>query len=225
MQLESLGSFAVRRMVESQDREIGERFLQKFEKFHKLNARDLRSVKSRALKDGNYLQLEEFCEYETFLGKSYFTRLVALLRAFAGLAENVDNEEWLGVFLNNRRDTEEADRAALAASVVRTQDVQIAREKYELWPLIEELQKKGSTESLWNSEELRTITRNDPLLSYVKYDSRSNYKPGVANTLGVFESSSSARLLFELLASVARLTSTTLANAAGEEEKKEHREE
>ena len=110
-------------MAESQDRELGERFLQKFEKFHKLNARDLRSVKSRALKDGNYLQLEEFCEYETFLGRSYFTRLVALLRTFAGLAENVDNEEWTGVFLSNRRDTEEAERASLAASVVRTQDV------------------------------------------------------------------------------------------------------
>ena len=59
----------------------------------------------------------------------------------------------------------------------------------------------------------------------MKYDSRSNYKPAVANTLGVFECSAGARILFELLASVARMTTGSSGAAPEEEEKKEQQEE
>ena len=44
----------------------------KLQKYLKNNARDLADIKIKALIDKNYAQLENFLEYEEFLGNSYF---------------------------------------------------------------------------------------------------------------------------------------------------------
>ena len=44
----------------------------KYNKYSKLNMRDLKNVKIKALKENNFDQIENFIEYETFLNNSYF---------------------------------------------------------------------------------------------------------------------------------------------------------
>jgi hypothetical protein len=48
----------------------------KFNKYLKNNARDLGDCKIQALRDFNYDQLENFLEYEQYLGQSYYSTLV-----------------------------------------------------------------------------------------------------------------------------------------------------
>ena len=45
----------------------------KFSKYLKNNAKDLADMKVKALNDNNYSALENFIEYEKYLGNSYFT--------------------------------------------------------------------------------------------------------------------------------------------------------
>jgi len=45
----------------------------KYAKYLKFNSRDLGDIKFKACEEKNYGQLENFIEYEEFLGRSYFT--------------------------------------------------------------------------------------------------------------------------------------------------------
>ena len=48
----------------------------KFSKYLKNNAKDLADMKVKALNDNNYSALENFIEYEKYLGNSYFTQFI-----------------------------------------------------------------------------------------------------------------------------------------------------
>lgn len=49
----------------------------KFQKYLKHNARDLADMKVLALQDRNFDQLENFLEFEDFIGHSYYTRFAS----------------------------------------------------------------------------------------------------------------------------------------------------
>jgi pyruvate carboxylase len=51
-------------------------FQTKFSKYLKNNARDLADMKVKAINDNNYQTLENFIEYEKYLGNSYFTQFI-----------------------------------------------------------------------------------------------------------------------------------------------------
>ena len=76
VQLESLGFVSLRHA-------LGWGYFNHFNQVHikllkylRNNAYDLAAMKNQALEDFNYDQLENFIEYEDFLGKSYFTIFV-----------------------------------------------------------------------------------------------------------------------------------------------------
>ncbi len=51
----------------------------------------------------------------------------------------------------------------------------------------------------FNEELDKFITADDDLIGTFKYNRRSNYKPGIVNTLGVFDEPSFFRLLHTLV--------------------------
>lgn len=54
---------------------------------------------------------------------------------------------------------------------------------------------------------LREITKNDKILSYFKYDRKSNYKSNLTNSLGVFELPDSLAIVHNLLTTLAFISS------------------
>ena len=51
----------------------------KYNKYSKLNMKDLKKVKVKALQENNFDQIENFIEYEQFLKNSYFTNVAKFI--------------------------------------------------------------------------------------------------------------------------------------------------
>ena len=76
VQLESLGYFIFRHVIDWFDVVSFKSYLLKYSKYLKLNAKDLKSCKIKALTDLNFDQIENFIEYEAFLSNSYYAQVV-----------------------------------------------------------------------------------------------------------------------------------------------------
>ena len=73
VQLESLGYISNLSCINWCDfSQLQKTIVPKLNKYLKNYARDLADIKVKALIDKNYAQLENFLEYEEFLGNSYF---------------------------------------------------------------------------------------------------------------------------------------------------------
>jgi hypothetical protein len=75
-----MGYLQIRHVVDWHETHQYESFAQKYNKYSKLNARDLKTCKLNALKDNNYDQIENFIEYEDFLQNSYFSTLMKFMQ-------------------------------------------------------------------------------------------------------------------------------------------------
>lgn len=66
----------------------------KYAKYLKHNADDLGANKRKAVEDANYETLNNFIDYEAYLGKSYFTRFVfGYFRRVKTLLASLGNEQ------------------------------------------------------------------------------------------------------------------------------------
>lgn len=67
----------------------------KYQKYWMLNEENLAKLKHESFKEDNYDQIENFNEYERFLGNSYFNKLVNLLNKMFDLmkmgANSIEN--------------------------------------------------------------------------------------------------------------------------------------
>ena len=73
VQLESLGYISAKNSLSWVNFTLHNTVQGKFSKYLKNNARDLADMKVKALNDKNYQQLENFIDYENYLGNSYYT--------------------------------------------------------------------------------------------------------------------------------------------------------
>ena len=76
VQLESLGYISARNSLNWMNFTLQSNVQVKFSKYLKNNAKDLADMKVKALNDNNYSALENFIEYEKYLGNSYFTQFI-----------------------------------------------------------------------------------------------------------------------------------------------------
>ena len=76
VQLESLGYISARNSLNWMNFTLQNNVQVKFSKYLKNNAKDLADMKVKALNDNNFSALENFIEYEKYLGNSYFTQFI-----------------------------------------------------------------------------------------------------------------------------------------------------
>ena len=90
VQLESLGHLYLRHSLDFANTDLFEQKLApKYQKYLKLNLKDLKSLKHKALKENNYSQLENFVDYESFTDKSYLKKLVDLYSLLTDLTKTI----------------------------------------------------------------------------------------------------------------------------------------
>ena len=99
-------------------------------KYLRNNAYDLSKMKEQALEDFNFDQLENFIEYEDFLGNSYFTtfvnEFVERTKSFTSTLQNQQAFESAGDFYSSGRTFEQAEtryQEICTQRTVWTQDV------------------------------------------------------------------------------------------------------
>ena len=86
----------------------------------------------------------------------------------------------------------------------RTQDTIIIRPKYPVVPDLKEF--PACDQSLFESERyLPHITKLDPIFSLYKLPRKTNYKPNIANSMGIFESTRTLGIVHSLLATIASI--------------------
>lgn len=73
------------------------------------------------------------------------------------------------------------DPSSLGKVHVRTQDLGVWFSKYETVPKYSEISSK------WSIDALYTSAIDDPIFGYLKFSDKSNYKPGLVNSLSIFE--------------------------------------
>lgn len=86
VQLETLGFLQFRHCLEWGTFESNFKLrYNKYTKYQALNDRDLRQLKTNAIQEDNYDQIENFVEYERFLHRSYFPRVTSLLNRLCSI--------------------------------------------------------------------------------------------------------------------------------------------
>ena len=98
--MESMGYLLVRHCVDWCEFKIFESFNFKFQKYQKLNSKDLKNMKTKALKDNNFESIENFVEYELFLNNSYFNSVIRFLLISIEILKQKDLSESVNYFEN-----------------------------------------------------------------------------------------------------------------------------
>jgi hypothetical protein len=101
VQLESMGYLTLRHTLDWGDYEKFEAFLLKYNKYYRLNMRNLKSLKNGALTDSNYNQIENFIEYEDFCTNSYFLTLVKYSKYQKDFLDNLNSIDYTKSFYEN----------------------------------------------------------------------------------------------------------------------------
>jgi hypothetical protein len=104
VQLESLGYISYKHATRWANFTQFKNFYYKLFKYIVANGRDLGGAKYQALRDYNFDQVENFMEYENFIGKSYYqtivNEVVNRLKTHTGYLQNqqpiMDTKEYLG---------------------------------------------------------------------------------------------------------------------------------
>lgn len=160
----------------------------KFETFQKRNAVDLKHLKVKAMLDQNYEKCDEFYKYEKYLYSAYHKELLTYTKQLTALRTNLQKDEWVKSYFESQTDTGYEDVAKSEerkdSNYERTEDLVVWTAKYPSMPDRENL----STEWKFDPEFTDSKEKEDPVFGYLKFLDTSNYKPGVINTLGVFES-------------------------------------
>jgi len=212
VQLESMGHLSVRHSVDWGDVQMLEsKFLPKYQKYLKMNMKDLKQVKTKALKENNFEQIENFVDYERMLDDSYLSSLLKFLLFLAEfLKAHVYAKEHSHEFFHNMTGVLVATDNDLKAQKrkQRTQDLKITKGNLEV---VEEFEKFREVEESWipdlshNNEYLSELVARDKVLAYFKFPITSNYKENFANSLGVFEDTNLYTLLHSILTAIAKL--------------------
>jgi hypothetical protein len=96
-------------------------FCQKYNKYCKLNFKDLKGLKIGCFKRGNYQQTKHFIEYERYLEDSYFMNLVNFFRnTVMTLLDNFHESEWIDSFFINKNGQFKIDLDKHATQINRT---------------------------------------------------------------------------------------------------------
>jgi len=99
VQLESLGYIGFRHAVDLTDAKAFKSYIQKYNKYQKMNMADLKKLKENAVKGENFDQVENFIEYEQFTKNAYYPAVIKFTHSLFDLQEN--GPEWLQSFFEN----------------------------------------------------------------------------------------------------------------------------
>lgn len=207
IQLEALGYIPLRQYILNNNADGLAYFHTKYYIFLKRNSADIQKLKNQAMDKQNYEKVDEFYQYQDHLDKSYFNKLVKFFKHISKLKDNLTKDAWISDFCSGlaSKDYEyssetflSTEESTLAKSFTRTQDLGVWACKFSAIPSFSTISQK------WKRCDFYSTSQSDPIFGYLKFNSRSNYKPGLVNSLGLFEHP----LIFQILAGLYHLSST-----------------
>ncbi|CAI2376857.1 unnamed protein product [Moneuplotes crassus] len=190
IQMESCGYIPMRQLILSPNYEDVSYWYSKYGIFHKRNSKDIEGLKSKAMQSQNYDKVDEFYQYQDYLDKSYFSQIVNFLKHTSQIRDKLSNEAWLKDFCKAETAKEYSYSDAkfnnisdeqLSVNFTRTQDLGVWVGKYT------EIPKYSEIKEAWRNSEFYTTAQDDPIFGYIKFNNKCNYKPGLANSLSLFE--------------------------------------
>eukprot|EP00347_Sterkiella_histriomuscorum_P023059 403336110 len=213
VQLESMGFLVLRHAVDFRETNLFKSFTLKYNKYSKMNSKNLKECKMKALTELNFDQIENFIEYEDYLNNSYFAQVMKSLSQMIELGENIKTQqEYYKSFFENMSGQLDQESSILLnfesdQRKKRTQDLKIVQHQFDVLPEFGSFKKP---EQSWRQEfekdmMMKEITKDDKIYSYYKYDRKSNYKENMTNSLGVLELSETFSMihgLFNLLGQI-----------------------
>lgn len=190
VQLESLGYIVFNHLMSHNDEDTLKFWYKKYNKYLQKNSKDLRHLKSESFKSQNYEKVDEFYDYEQYLEKSYFYVLSKYLSQSIELRNKMNNYEQSEAILSALggpsyefadEKYNDASDETLGMYFTRTQDLGVFLSKYDTVPKYTELSDK------WPVSKFYTTAKEDPVFGYLKFSSKCNYKPGIFDSLSIFE--------------------------------------
>lgn len=190
IQMEALGYIPIRQLILSPNYSDLEYWYLKYGIFQKRNSKDIETLKANAMQSQNYDKVDEFYQYQDYLDRSYFNQVVKSLKHTSKMRIELNNEAWLSDFCSGEiaKDYEFLDEKfddlcdkELSQEFSRTQDLGVWVGKYSEIPKYSEVTKK------WKNSKFYTTDEDDPIFGYIKFNQKCNYKPGLANSLSIFE--------------------------------------
>ena len=151
---------------------------------------DLKKMKHESFKEENFDQIENFNEYEAFLGNSYNNRLLNTLnRMFDNLKTGANSVENTKEFFLNQAESLMQDYTSFdQTKLTRTQDIKLMQPLFSVpaqpandMPLV------GQSEHTLLDKINSEIVDGDEHYKKFKFGRQSNFKHGLINSLGVYE--------------------------------------
>jgi hypothetical protein len=190
IQMEALGYIAMRQFMHNNEADAMNFWLNKYFTFLKRNGKDVNHLKSKAFQSQNYDKVDEFYDYQVTMDNSYFHQIVKYLKNILQVKEKVTNDTWMNDFWKGMANLEYEyfdekfnclDDAQMAKHFIRTQNIEVWTGKYSTVPKFSEVPQK------WRRCDYYSKAPGDPIFGFLKYSTKNNYKPGVVNSLSVFE--------------------------------------
>ena len=221
VQQESMGFLQLRNSIEwgSLDSLFRPAYL-KYQQYTDFNERDLKELKHKSFKADNWDQVENFIEYERFLKSSYFSKVSVLVSRFHDQvkASSSNAEAARECFEATAEQLSQQVASFGTTTLTRTQDIKLLLPKFSV-PTKGEM--AGTASSTFLDRLNCLIIENDPVYSRQKFERKSNFKPHVVNSLGIFENEAIFKKLTGQLSLVASMYAGGPLALNVEEEKKE----
>lgn len=190
VQLESLGYIPIKHLISHNDESSLSYWYQRYFKYLQNNSRDLKKLKWEAFSLNNYDKVDEFWEYEQYLESSYFTQLVKYLHNVAELKNKLTSDSSVSSILSTITSPtyeyldekfDDVSDEGLAKHFKRTQDLGVFISKFE------SASKYKFDDNQLHTSVYYTSAKDDPIFSCLKFSKYCNYKPGLTDSLSIFE--------------------------------------
>lgn len=140
--------------------------------------------------ESNYEKVDEFFSYEDYLNKSLFLQISKFFKSIYLFREKITNDNWIDEFMNGLASKSyefledkynDIWEESMSKQFTRTQDLGVWISKYSTIPKYTEVATK------WRNWSFYTKDKNDPIFGPIKFTDKCNYKPGLVNSLLMFE--------------------------------------
>lgn len=200
VQLESLGYLQFRHSLQYGAFEsIFKPVLVKYKKYEMLNDRDIRmNLKQESFNESNFEIIENLCEFEAYLQKSYFNTVQKEVNRQYEIFKNCQQAQELIV-------EKQIEEPAAVDSLTYTQDLNVVLDKYSMPKVQPHVVLPGEQPSTFADVMLSEILEGDDVLAAFKNSRFTNYKRGLYNAMGTYEDPATLKLTFNLTKAIQQL--------------------